>query len=237
MKLILLFLAFLLSISIALESNARTGAIVLPQDEDDDMLIPFTDITSAEIHMYLQWLKSKKPPTASNASESAAADPQSGYAEHITSTHIEAWPFRKGLYDIGNGYKRTIPICFVDKRSRDALWCPIMGAVTRWGQAMGGNDQTSLRFNILDDESTDFCCTNYDSSEMSCNWNIAKWPRDALAVHLVENYRGNAAATVGYVPGTDPGRHYMVAKAGVKPSAVAHELGRRAVLIFLSNID
>ncbi|KAJ4345254.1 uncharacterized protein N0V89_011384 [Didymosphaeria variabile] len=173
-------------------------------------------------------------------------NPAMGYAEFISSGHVSAWPMRRGLWKIDEGYIRTIPYCFVDKRTYENIGdsgksCKIRAAFNVWSGALNGRPSAasghSLGFRVANDH---FCCTSYrygtenqpqTDSDFQCDWDHSRWPSDTLAIHWIDDVKASGSAgssTTGYVRAADkekPNRHWMRVASGATPDDIAHEFG------------
>jgi hypothetical protein len=165
---------------------------------------------------------------------------------------VSAWPTRRGLWNVDDGYLRTIPYCFVDRRTYEKVGdagglCRINAALNIWAEALnGGADAISghaLGFRTPT-HPEDFCCTSYrygaegqprTATDFQCDWDHAKWPSDTLAVHWVDEAKAAgtvASASTGYWKAADvdqyPGRHFMRVGDDASPADIAHEFGHGA---------
>ncbi|KAL6703626.1 hypothetical protein ACN47E_009486 [Coniothyrium glycines] len=186
----------------------------------------------------------------SNASKEDPGKLQLGYAEFISSSGttqfpIAAWPFRQGIWDTGKGHLRRIPYCFVNKRSSEKIGgtCKIESAVQLWADALGGKASRATQHSLViqgPQHPEDYCCTHYTygienaplaNGDLQCVWNTAKYPKDALAIHRLDEYKldgKGAVATLGYTAeehDSDAGRHYIYISDVEPVASLAHELG------------
>ena len=172
---------------------------------------------------------------------------------HPTSSHtvtlpIVPWPYRRGPFHLHEGYIRRIPYCFVDERSHSRInlgpsGCKFAAAVQLWADALGGFASRQTGHSLAVQPSLnprDYCCTRYTygredaplaDGELHCEWDAAKWPKDALAIHWVDEVKMNgkvAESQVGYteeVHDGEAGRHWMRVGDRATPATIAHELG------------
>lgn len=164
---------------------------------------------------------------------------------------IAAWPSRIGIREVNKGYIRRIPYCFVDKRSYDRIEstdCKVANALQIWQDALGGKasreNHHSLGFEGPKNPE-DYCCKTYkygtenqplQDDELECEWNDEKWPRDALAIHWMdeEKLNGRAAqAELGYTHDNidkEAGRHWIHVGDSATIAHVAHEIGHSAYI-------
>ena len=121
--------------------------------------------------------------------------------------------------------------------------CRIRAAFGLWGDGLGGAPSAETGHSIGFREPSDpevFCCKRYYygrenekfvPGELNCDWDYDNWPADTVAVHWVDDVKGQAPAeaTVGYWPegGTKDrgGRHWMRITSAAKTHTIAHELG------------
>ncbi|KAJ4349613.1 uncharacterized protein N0V89_008229 [Didymosphaeria variabile] len=185
----------------------------------------------------------------SNASVNSN-DPQKRYAEFITSgataDHpVTAWPFRLGIHDVNKGYLRRIPYCFVDKRSYEKIGepCKFINAIEIWKDGLGGKASREDFHSLVikgPENPEDYCCTKYEygpenrlleDGDLHCEWNEEKYPKDALAIHWLDDIKLNgraAQAQLGYTAeehNAEAGRHWMHVGDVATAGNIAHELG------------
>jgi hypothetical protein len=158
---------------------------------------------------------------------------------------ITAWPFRSGIWGVGQGYLRRIPYCYVDKRSFDKVGrnCKFEHAIELWAYALGGKASKRNQHSLVvqkPQDPDDYCCTEYTygqenqpeaEGDLHCVWNTAKYPKDALAIHWLDDIKldgGAAQAEVGYTTeenDPDAGRHWIHIGDDAEIVDIAHEFG------------
>ncbi|KAL1610470.1 hypothetical protein SLS60_002138 [Paraconiothyrium brasiliense] len=175
---------------------------------------------------------------------------QKRYAELITSGAtvghpVTAWPFRLGTRDVNKGYLRRIPYCFVDKRSYEKIGetCKFADAIEIWKNGLGGTASREHHHSLVikkPENPEDYCCTEYEygpenrlieEGDLHCEWNAEKYPKDALAIHWLDDIKLNgraAQAQLGYTAeehDAEAGRHWMHVGDSASAANIAHELG------------
>ncbi|KAF1972578.1 hypothetical protein BU23DRAFT_569092 [Bimuria novae-zelandiae CBS 107.79] len=174
--------------------------------------------------------------TATSNISAESSGIQKRYAEMITSGSdfdlaVTVWPYRQALFSVGEGPLRRIPFCYVDQRSYECAekeTCLISTGIQIWFIGLGGRGDRAAYHSIMfvrPKNPEEHCCTRYtydpeniaynEETDLKCEWNAAKYPKDTLAIHWLDNVKmaGNAAqASQGYAPrrtGEDAGRHFM----------------------------
>ncbi|KAL5450418.1 hypothetical protein PMIN06_006555 [Paraphaeosphaeria minitans] len=170
-----------------------------------------------------------------NVPENYDSDAQMGSAEWLSAGgpngDARPWPRRTGLKEIDKGAL--------------TLWSDSLGDFN--SGKFGPENKHSLAFRVpperpRSDDFNPYCCNSYTYGEegkplnhevdLKCDWNTEQYPPDTVAVHWLDNVKGEggAKATIGYyydVPGQDPvpGRHDIIVSDGSKPHTIAHEIG------------